>query len=532
MPAASSSASTRWLSAGAQPTAPVILSAANRPDSSTIGTPTPGWVFAPQKTRFSIDAVQRRTPQRSGLEQAVAGRERRSGRDSHVAPVGRRDQPFDLDAGVEAGQAALLHGLDHLVAVARAQLRPVQVRSADGVRAREQRVVGLLAVRGQRRIGRGRVADQERRIAHQLALADDLVEGRLPGGAEIDGVVQQVVVAGLAADVQQHAGRRVVEPLDRLRRVLRLEQLPVGDRQVGVDHDHVGVEPLAVGGDHAAGPARVHVDVGHLGVVTELHAGVGRGGGQCDRQGVHAALGEEHPLHAVHVGDDRVDGQRVLRGEPGVHRLERENAAQPLVGQVGVHHRRQFAQPAQRQQLHRRRADQAGDAVEVGVDERRALQLVHLRQVVDEASVAVDITGAAVLLDLGGHRVEVGVHVQHRPVGEAGAVARVDLDQLQPVGQRLADAVQRVLDQLGHGQHGGAGVELEAVQVEATGAAARNGFPLQHGDRAAGSGESQGGGQAAEAGADDDHRAGASRNGSHAATVPVATAGPTPQGRV
>ena len=42
-----------WLGRGRDWT-PVMRSAASRPDTITIGTPTPGWVLAPQKTRFSM----------------------------------------------------------------------------------------------------------------------------------------------------------------------------------------------------------------------------------------------------------------------------------------------------------------------------------------------------------------------------------------------------------------------------------------------------------------------------------------------
>ena len=49
--------------------------------------------------------------------------------------------------------------------------------------------------------------------------------------------------------------------------------------------------------------------------------------GQRPRHGVHAAAREVDPGDRVEVGDDRVDGQRVVRREAGVHRLEGEDPA-------------------------------------------------------------------------------------------------------------------------------------------------------------------------------------------------------------
>ena len=50
------------------------------------------------------------------------------------------------------------------------------------------------------------------------------------------------------------------------------QQVAVGDRQVGVEHDHVGRDPLAVGGAHGPGPAAGDLDPGDLGAVAERHA--------------------------------------------------------------------------------------------------------------------------------------------------------------------------------------------------------------------------------------------------------------------
>ena len=200
-------------------------------------------------------AVQRRAAERAGLAESVTGRERRPGRQSGVPPVLRRDQTFDLDGVGEAGHPAGLHRGQHGVAVPRAGLGPVDGRAGHRVRTREECVVRLPPVRRQLGIARRRIADQERRVTHQLAAPDDLVECLLPGRTELDRVVPQVVVPCGAADVQQDAGRCVGQPLHRRRGERGVEQGAVDHRQVGVGHHHVGRDPLAVGGDHRGSPA-------------------------------------------------------------------------------------------------------------------------------------------------------------------------------------------------------------------------------------------------------------------------------------
>ena len=56
-------------------------------------------------------------------------------------------------------------------------------------------------------------------------------------------------------------------------------------------------------------------------------------------------------------------------------------------------------------------------------------------------------------------------HVQHRPVGVEGSVQGVDRIELQPIGHVLDDRGERVGDQVRHGEHSGAGVELEPEPV-------------------------------------------------------------------
>ncbi len=148
--------------------------------------------------------------------------------------------------------------------------------------------------------------------------------------------------------------------------------------------------------------------------------------------------------------------------------------------------------------------DQVTWRVHVAVDEVVALQFPQAAGVVDEAQVAVGLAGTADAGDLVGHPGRVGDHVERGAVREVRPVRRVEPDQIQPVGHRLVDRREQLVEQLRHGQHGRAGVELVPADREPAGATARRRFALDHGDLASGRGEPQRAGEAAEPGADDD----------------------------
>ena len=103
---------------------------------------------------------------------------------------------------------------------------------------------------------------------------------------------------------------------------------------------------------------------------------------------MHAALGDEHAVDGVHVGDDRVDGQRLVGRQAGVHRLEAEDAAEPLVVEVPRHDLGEPAEAAEADELERGRSGRARSSgrVEAALDERRHLQVVQPGEPVAEAA--------------------------------------------------------------------------------------------------------------------------------------------------
>ena len=175
----------------------------------------------------------------------------------------------------------------------------------------------------------------------------------------------------------QQARRRVLARARRPRCLDVAEQLAVGDREIGVAHHGVGLDALGAldrrpAGRRATEPSpwrRMWVDRRR---VADRDAGlldrVGEPGGHL----VHAALGHEHALDRVHVGDDRVERQRLVRGEAGVHRLEAEDPLQALVVEERGDLLAELAEPAELDEREPGppRLDQVERRVEVGVDER------------------------------------------------------------------------------------------------------------------------------------------------------------------
>ena len=199
---------------------------------------------------------------------------------------------------------------------------------------------------------------------------------------------------------------------------------------------------------------------------------------------MHAATGHEHALDGVHVGDDRVQRQRLVRREPGVHRLEAEDALQALVVEERGDLLAELAEPAELHQLESRppRLHQVERRVEVGVDEVRHLHAVELFEPVAEPTEGLGLLAVGELADLLRHRLASVAHEQGAAVGVAGPVHRVDLVDRDEVGHVGTGRFERVGQQVRHGEHGRAVVEPEPVLDDHAGAAAGDGVTLDDGD--------------------------------------------------
>jgi hypothetical protein len=215
--------------------------------------------------------------------------------------------------------------------------------------------------------------------------------------------------------------------------------------------------------------------------------------------------GEVDAAHRVHVRDDAVGGERLVRRQPGVHGLEAEQPPQAVVVEEAVHLRRQPPQPAEVQQTERRpqRADEIERRVEVAVDEVRHLELVQRGEPAHEAIEGGRLPRAARRADLLGHRLTPVAHVDDGAVAEAGPVHRVDRVQREQLGHVGPGGGERLGEQRRHREHGRPGVEPVAVALDSAGAATGHRVPLDDGHVVSAPGEVAGGAEPAEAGADD-----------------------------
>ena len=288
----------------------------------------------------------------------------------------------------------------------------------------------------------------------------------------------------------------VAQSREASRRQSWRQQLLICERKVRGEHDDVRRDSFAVRGVHGPSPPPAHFDLDHGRAVPDVSAVLDYRAGECARDAVHSAAGKTHSGDAVHVRDDGVDRQCVVRRESGVHRLEGKQPARPRISQVVTDHRCQPAQSAQRDQPRQGRSHQVERRVERPVDEVLHFQAVELAGKLDESPVAVRLARSADPGDLLGHRLDARPHVEARPVREECSIMRVDRQQLEPIFEPFTDAVQRVRDQLGHGQHGRTGVERVPLITQESGPATRHVLALEQRDPSSGADQPQSGRQA------------------------------------
>ncbi|KDF01671.1 hypothetical protein Y900_022740 [Mycolicibacterium aromaticivorans JS19b1 = JCM 16368] len=196
-----------------------------------------------------------------------------------------------------------------------------------------------------------------------------------------------------------------------------------------------------------------------------------------------------HARNGIHVRDHRIGGQRLLRRDTGVERLEGEQPLDALVGDEPADHAFPAAESADRGQPGQLRGQQRQRGGEVGRDEAVELQPVELGEPGTEALVAGGLIRAGELLDGGRHRCGVGVHVQRAAIGEGGPVGGGDLHEVQMVGHRCTDGGERVLDDVRHRQHGRPGVDAVAGDVGLPHPTAGEPVTLDDGDRSPATGQ-------------------------------------------
>ena len=262
------------------------------------------------------------------------------------------------------------------------------VLAAGQVGHRLQHVQHAVPGRRHRRGVQGRDGDQPGGVAHQLLALDQLLERRTPAVSEVD-----VVVRGPRwrpapdAQVPDHRRGGVAACADGPGRTKVRQQGAVGGGQVDGEHHRVGGQPLPAGPDAGHPALAIGEDAVDWGAVAQVRAGVRQRRGQCAGHRMHALLREPDPADRVHVGDHRVQRERVVGRQPGVHRLEGEQPDQPVVGEPAAHGRPEASEATQPDQPGGggRIGQQVERSVEVPGDEVRQLDVVQRRQPVDEA---------------------------------------------------------------------------------------------------------------------------------------------------
>ncbi len=258
------------------------------------------------------------------------------------------------------------------------------------------------------------------------------------------------------------------------------EQAVVQRAGVGVDDDHVGGHPLAVGQLHTRRPAALDEHLGDRGRRPQHRTAVHRPLGDGQRQPAQAAAdvpGPERLLGVRHGGQGR---GRPARVGARVGRVPVQQDPQPRVGEVL---RAQVAQRGPRGHgadvVHR--AGQPGQRA--GALQRRAQERVlgdppDLRGPVQQ--------GRPLRPEDVAHPRQVPGDGEPAAVGEAVGDGGVEADQVQRVLQRRPGGGEQVAEDLRQRDQGGAGVEAVPVAGEPAQLPAHLGTLLEHRHRVPG----------------------------------------------
>ena len=151
---------------------------------------------------------------------------------------------------------------------------------------------------------------------------------------------------------------------------------------------------------------------------------------------MHAAFGKIHTLNGVHISNDCVQRQRLVRRQPRIHRLKTKDALQAIVFEKATNffveftkcphlYQAQTIAPGLGQIQHR---------VVVGVDERRHLGFVQTFKPVAKFNERISFDLVGKLRDFFGHRLAPVAHHEFAAVLIYSAIHRVDFFNGDKVG--------------------------------------------------------------------------------------------------
>ena len=163
---------------------------------------------------------------------------------------------------------------------------------------------------------------------------------------------------------------------------------------------------------------------------------------------MHATLREVHALHRIHVGDHCVQRECFIGRQSRVHRLETEDALQPLVGEERTDLLVEFGKctHAQQGKTLSPRLHQIEWRIEIDVDERSHLRAIQLLQPYAEVEERRGLTSVGESPDLFGHRLTSVQHLELRAIGIDGPIHRIHLFQGDVVAHLTTNGVERSLE--------------------------------------------------------------------------------------
>ena len=373
---------------------------------------------------------------------------------------------------------------------------------------RGQHIPAVVSRRCQRRIGGGGTVQVEREVVRQNLLLEDVLQQRLVARAHDDLMVRYVLVLLIGAEIDHEERHGEAHPLHlgvaHGGACLGRQQRAIGLRHVPVAHHRVGLERFAVYQLHAGCAAAGRVDRDLLDFALEANraAKILERLHEPPHECPSATHGEQHAPLLLQLVDERVHRGRLVRIAADQQRMEREHLAEALVLEILVSEcRDRDVGPG---------ADQVGEHFdhrtgreERLVDERHA-HVEDLPRLVAELQVAGDVVGIE-LTHLTHDGVAVAVVMEDRPVFEPDVIERIEQDELDvlfgfPAGQR-----EELVDEPRCGDDRGAGIERETILFEHVPAAAGLVELFDNRDIVALCLQANGGGESAEAAADDNN---------------------------
>lgn len=333
------------------------------------------------------------------------------------------------------------------------------------MRHRRQGVEGIAALRCQTRIGRRRTVQIEAEVLGERLALEDVLDQFLVTWAEQDGMVLDVRVLALGAEVPDEQPIGELGTLDlavrpALARMLG-QQLAVGGRRIDVGDDHIGRDLLARGQTHAGGLAVSGQDALDLGVVADLgtlpfdqiHQPLDHGAGAAHRR-MHAPFtlqeGDEDidRGHGEGIAADqqRMEGQHLT--DEGIFDIARHH---PIDGAIALKHRHVGHD-----------AQHVGEVREGYMGQILESDLEHLLAHGHEAVIARHVR-RRILGDLRLDLVGIAAVVEDSAVVETDAIEGIHQTQIDVVFEAPATEIPQLFQKEGRGDDGRTGVEREAI---------------------------------------------------------------------